>query len=450
MLRVLFCVLALVAAVLALVLNQPLLYVVAGPLLVIALIMVVTALRRRHREAQKPYVATSAPLPPEAELKSLGIMEIRPKEENSELSVDPELMDELDTLEEELPSLPSLSIETPDEAPSSRPSFEKARPITRSSVQENGAAHLEIETHPELEEETTSPVAEDPLVSLLQALQATIDADTVCLLKQEDAPPEYQVVALFSQNGDAPTASFLASTPLLTASMAQQPMVVRHVGEGGIPEDALGYRVDTAGIQQVAMAPIPRSPEAETYFLLADTQQNDHLSQPRSRSLLIQFARLLGTILNTAELPTTPTSLRPRREIIAEEMEEARSHDQPLTMALVYLNEAEAIADEGEAAVSIAERLFETRLRELSSEGRIERFGELTYGVFHDGQMLEVETWADQVQSAFAIAMAPLDGGVSIGMAVLSDRHVTPDEFRTDATAALREAYESGTCTILD
>jgi len=32
----------------------------------------------------------------------------------------------------------------------------------------------------------------------------------------------------------------------------------------------------------------------------------------------------------------------------------------------------------------------------------------------------------------------------------LQERHQSPEQFRADATAALREAYETGTCTILE
>jgi hypothetical protein len=33
---------------------------------------------------------------------------------------------------------------------------------------------------------------------------------------------------------------------------------------------------------------------------------------------------------------------------------------------------------------------------------------------------------------------------------MLGDRHETPEALREDATEALREAYETGTCTIVE
>ena len=42
------------------------------------------------------------------------------------------------------------------------------------------------------------------------------------------------------------------------------------------------------------------------------------------------------------------------------------------------------------------------------------------------------------------------EGGVSIGIALLQDRHKDADDFRADATEALREAFESGATTIIE
>ncbi len=142
--------------------------------------------------------------------------------------------------------------------------------------------------------------------------------------------------------------------------------------------------------------------------------------------------------------------MRPRREIIAEEMEQARARDQLLALALVYLNRAEDIAIAGEHAVGDAEHLLKARLTQAARNSRVERFGELTYGVFYDGDLPEVEAWGAQIQETLAQETGLLEGGVSIGIALLQDRHQTPDAFRSDATDALREAYETGTCTILE
>ena len=130
-------------------------------------------------------------------------------------------------------------------------------------------------------------------------------------------------------------------------------------------------------------------------------------------------------------------------------MEQARTRNQVLALALVYLNRAEDIAVAGEEALGDAEHLLTARLAQAARNSRVVRFGELTYGVFYDGDLPEVEAWGAQIQQALAHETGLLEGGVSIGIALLQDRHQSPDAFRTDATEALREAYETGTCTIL-
>jgi hypothetical protein len=161
---------------------------------------------------------------------------------------------------------------------------------------------------------------------------------------------------------------------------------------------------------------------------------------------MAQFARLLATLLDTPDAEREQ-AVRPRREIIAEEMIHASNEDYDLAMALIYLNRAEAIADEGDAAIRAAERLMESRLRE-SVEGRIERFGELTYGVFYHGT--DVETWGGSIQHAFFSTSGLLDGGVSIGIAILEPHHESPQDLRQDAMQALSAAFESGSCVILE
>ncbi len=126
----------------------------------------------------------------------------------------------------------------------------------------------------------------------------------------------------------------------------------------------------------------------------------------------------------------------------------ARARNQLLALALVYLNQAEALADEG--LVAEAEHVLAARLRQTTGHRRIERFGELTYGVFCDGDLPEIEAWGAQVQQALADETGLLEGGISIGIALLQDRHQHPDDLRTDATEALREALKTGTCTILE
>ena len=129
-------------------------------------------------------------------------------------------------------------------------------------------------------------------------------------------------------------------------------------------------------------------------------------------------------------------------------MEQARARNQLLALALIYLNWAETLANKG--VVAEAEHLLAARLQQVTGHRRIERFGELTYGVFYDSDLPEVEAWGAQIQQALADETGLLEGGVSIGIALLHHRHERPEDLRADATEALREAYETGTCTILE
>jgi len=50
-------------------------------------------------------------------------------------------------------------------------------------------------------------------------------------------------------------------------------------------------------------------------------------------------------------------------------------------------------------------------------------------------------------ESAMAQEKGELEGGVSVGVAVWDEED--PEALRTEATEALRKAYETGTCTIV-
>ena len=508
MIRILFSALAVVAAVLALVLDRPLLYGVAAAMLLIVVIVWMTVAWRRHRTAVKSFKpVTTAPPAPEENLQSLGILEIRPKESAPKPQPDaeaaplpaeaalptpveapsaetlPDVPEELpaeeisepteadpveETLAEEVlaeemradstqeeaepPSEPNLTTPEPAQAASPSPE-ETTAPLKEFVLQSAGPeAPAEVQTN------GVQPASPDPhdaavLGPYLQALRAALNAHTVCLLKQEDIALDYKVVTLVDEDGPAPTRdTFSAMTPLLTARMAEHAVTIRPVNAEDLLQSSLGYSDAPEAIRQVALAPVPLHITPDTYFLLADTPRPDLLNQPRARVLLAQFARLLGTLLDSA-VPapvSTESPLRPRREIIAEEMEQARARNQVLALAIVYLNQAEDIATAGEAAVAEAEDLLRLRLGHAAHNGRVVRFGELTYGVFYDGHLLEVEAWGTQIQEALSAETGLLEGGVSIGIALLQDRHETPDAFRADATEALREAYETGTCTILE
>ncbi|HLA64702.1 MAG TPA: hypothetical protein VK610_09765 [Rhodothermales bacterium] len=139
-----------------------------------------------------------------------------------------------------------------------------------------------------------------------------------------------------------------------------------------------------------------------------------------------------------AAVPEPPT----RRAIIEQEMDDARADGRPLALALVIPRGADALDDEGEGLAADEGALLD-RLRAVEGSDRVERFGDLMFGVFGAFTAAEAEDWADRLEA---------DGPpLHIGIALLDERHQDPDDLRADAAAALQEAYEKGTaCVILE
>ena len=287
----------------------------------------------------------------------------------------------------------------------------------------------------------------------LHAVQATLGANTVCLLRQDDNALKYQIEGIVSKNAYARSKGYFTTrVPLLTPAVARRPVQTFRIGEKGIPNVNLGYYVEPIAVRQIAVAAVPQSSSGANYMLLADTMEEAGLSAMGQHALLAQFAGVLGSVLDGGEAAPGETvqDVRPRREIIAEEMKRARSEASDMALVLVYLNAAEHIAEDGDESVNEAEAILEGRLRELVQERRVEHFGELIYAVFYHGAPEAVEEWVLQLQEELREPSGPLEDGVSIGIAVLRERHENPEALRTDAIDALREAYETGACTILE
>ncbi|PSQ95357.1 MAG: GGDEF domain-containing protein [Bacteroidetes bacterium SW_9_63_38] len=311
----------------------------------------------------------------------------------------------------------------------------------------------------------------------LESLRAALGAQSAGLLIQEEVVLEYRVEALASvQPNVQHTGTFETQEPLLTATMSRQPVTVRSLNEIG--REDLRYYGTVPAIAQVALAPVSRPNSSDTVFLLADATAEVDLGASQARSLLEQFADTIGLLLDIDDLrreqapegavePDAPASAadgapvdapandsadedepRPRSEIVAEEMEAADSAADDLALVLVHLNRAESIARKGEEVVASAERHLHSRLNDLAPGQRVERFGELTYGIFVRSGVNDVEEWAAHLQDTMAQEAGELEGGVSVGVAVRAAHH-DPEGLRSDATDALLEAYETGTCTII-
>ena len=96
----------------------------------------------------------------------------------------------------------------------------------------------------------------------------------------------------------------------------------------------------------------------------------------------------------------------------------------------------------------VEDRLSE-RLQKASGRNRVERFGEMLFGVFIDGRRENIENWNARVQRSVAEDDGLLNSGVTIGIAILNDQHKDADAMREDAMQALVQAYESGSQTVV-
>ncbi len=436
MLRVLFIILAVVSLSLAVVLGDWRLYIFATLLLVAAGVMITSKMRRRHKNVPEAYM--QAPDQPEDDLASLGIMEIKPAQP---AVLEPNHYEGVDGGDELTVGDSYEFISNPIELP-----------VGSADIPVVGKPRTKVPRPRIMVSEASSQSFADVLIPALRSLRASIDAYTVCLLRQEDVPLRYHIEVMISQNSYARNGgTYSAKEPMLAGHRALVPVVYPRVGPNGFPKAKLGYYHEQINVRQVAMVPVVPKKYDDLFILLVDTMNEVGLEAASVRVLLEQYARLVSTILDTeaegglADLDAS-LPIKPRREIITEEMERARSAHHPLSLALVYFNGGEDGADN----LTELESAFYTRLKNVAVDARVERFGELTYGVFYHGAKSDIAAWASRIQESFPKDHRSLPGGVSVGVAVMQERHQSADEFRSDATAALQEAFQSGECIIVE
>lgn len=453
MLRYLLVLLTVIVAVLAVLFDHLWLRVGAGVALVTALGLLgweFWGSFRRDEETSRP---TPEPEESNESLEELGIVDIRPE---GEARAEPEASSEPSSGESrDETTSPSAASGASEQAPATGRSEanrkEEASPLPQPGPPEEAPA----------------------LTPFLQALRAALGAQTVCLLVQEEVALTYRIEAIASATtavGVQRSGTFDTQTPLLTASMSRQSVTVRSLTDSEVAIEDLGYYEDPPAVHQLATAPVPQPEGSSTTFLLADATAKSDLDRSRARTLLKRFAETVvllsaGEASENEQAPTknqeearsssgeaaepVADAPRPRREIVAEEMEAAEAASEDLALVLVHLNRAESIARRGEDAVVSAERLLRARLEQISPTHRVERFGELTYGIFFRGGTDAVEPWVADLEAEMVQEQGELEGGVSVGVAVWSSPDEDPEALRAAATEALREAYKTGTSTIV-
>ena len=434
--------------------------VALGSLLILVGVVGLIFFSRSRRLSKPSYtVPPVKPRTPEQELNELGILEIRPRDpmrssagEYDEEEDTVERIENVEVFEVEV----EASAEVEDEADSEDEIDVEQDDTVVEEVVEEATVLEEVTAAKEENQERSAVSRREVLFRMMSAVQASLDCYTACLLK-EDGANQYAIEAIVSQD---PQILYAGSTSIDSALIVQQGIAssavsVLEVG-GNITPDMLGYYKEAVDIRQVAIAQVKIPDNRGSYYLLVDALAWQDLDDPWQRLMIGQFSNLLGTFMATPQLDQkeegqSKPRVRPRREIIEEEIDKARDNNQPLALALVYLNQAEDIARIGPGAVGDAEKAFVEFLGDTVSEGRIERFGELTFGVFHDEPVSEVEAWALLVQEEIeSDSNAFFEKGISIGIALLKDHHNNADDLRADATEALREAFETGACTIIE
>lgn len=417
---------ALVAAVLAVVFDNTVLYIAAG-VLALVFVVILVGVRRRRRPAPSRLPTTRAAAPAN-ELEDLGILEVRPKGTPSTRPAPP--------VEEG--TLPEVSIPDEPAAP--------AAP-TRSIVR--------VKTAPPRQDPdvvTPDQEARATLNHLLHALLHATGAQTTGLLREETTTSRrYHVELIVSRNAFARAeGSFVARTPFATAE--QRSPVLHVIGEDLTPASLRYYREELAIHRLLAIALTYRG---TPHVLFADAMEDDLLATPSAQFMLEATARFIEQVQEPGSadappplpvLPTAPLEAaegmppeappasdepRPRREIIAEEMDRDRH------MALMLVHQQ---AD-GEGDLDLHERALLVALEGTFPDTRIERFGDLTFGVFLRGPVEAIE---ERVGVGHAQLTEQLPHPVSVGAVYVAERHDTPDALRADATDALQESYETG------
>ncbi len=465
MLRSLLTLLAILVAGMAILSDRPWLNVVTGMILMTLLGLLgwwawtTYWTEEADRPRPGPESEKSEPSPEE-----LGIVDIQPQDAPDQAAQGQAVQDEAADAAQAAPP-------SPDAASSGAP------PVSEpSSTDEEVSDGRPVETA-EAEESPTDTRDAPVLGPLLESARAALDARTVCLLVQEEIAFTYRIEAAASTHPSVrQSGTFDAQTPLLTATMSRQSVTLRTLAEEEIAVEDLGYYEDSPAVDHLAVAPVSQPDASAATFLLADAPEPSDLGTSRARTLIEHFAETVGLFLDIGRSPSEQSdagsldglsadqdangsvaapdleedateSPRPRREIIAEEMERTQRAEEDLALALVHLNRAESISRRGEEAIASAERLFQARLEQLAPNQRVERFGELTYGIFFREGAEAIEPWMADFESTMAQEEGELEGGVSVGVAVWAEE--TPEALRSEATKALREAYETGTCTIV-
>ncbi len=436
------------AFVLALVLNSGMLFLTAALLAVLAGLTQLFFWRKRQ-EASRP---TYQPIEPRDELSDLGILDIRPKQKVSPIpgSGSGVLGDVVDA--EPQTSAPKEKSPPTDKDAGLTAAEPELPGSSGDGAMVAGPDEIPLTIRPVADQEYSVRYANQALDSrvilpCLEALAAVTGAQTACLVERVENSLRHRILAIASRSDYARTGGqYTVMVPYVGQNARPGSVHVRSYNRD-LDSSLLRYYSEHTSIHSLAAVPLARN-NVDAHILLCDSRRADAFASKALRAVITQFARTIDHVLEPPAGDDEEIMAAGLRAM-EQEMERARADEQPLALALVHLNQSGTDGDAASGYMSVENRLLE-QLRDSDPTIRIERFSTYTYGVFYAGDINEVEDWAvtfeTQVESDPVIGHS----GVSIGVAMLADRHETADEFRIDAMAALEEAFESGACTILE
>jgi len=460
--RILLAASVVVAVVLGIVFGSGWLYGLAA---VLAVALLVVTFGRSLTFGGSSAKLQSNAVQPHADLADLGIMEIRPKSKQVS-SVRGSGNGILSQGEDLLSKLPKSAASSAAHEPAAHAQHEAGhgapadewfddpvddmvsapRAVEKKSDSKRGDAHRRHDVV-----FAGESMDEAAIVPLLESAIASLSAETVVLLSRIAESSRYRIAALVSDHPKARAGGqFTADAPYLPRRRTKNEVV--HLRDELLDESHTRYYDGTVAVAQQSIVPIAAT--TGDYLFVADWRTNQS-DVERIDPLMVGYASALRALLSSSKMLSNAAILK-TSEIVSRALSRARAENTPLAMALVCMKDGERFLASERDVVLEAELELESVLDEITSDGRIEKLVDLTFGVFLSEEVSVVEQWALKVQemaekrAGLPDLMSRIVSSATVGVAMLSERHQDADALREDALAALEESFQSGACTILE